>query len=77
MGSERGHNEGSDAMQAAQVETVSVKEFAQALGWDISTVLHAISKGRVVSLTKRAPGLRRVPAHRIPRSEIDRIIKES
>jgi IS30 family transposase len=58
-------------------ETVSVKEFAEALGWASSTVIRAIQQGRVKSLAHRAPGLRRVAEHRIPRSEIERMKRET
>jgi len=61
----------------AQPETMSVKEFAEEMGWDPSTVTRAINTGRIKTATKRQPGMRRIPEHRILKSEVERLRNEA
>lgn len=58
-------------------KTMSVKEFADSIGWSQSTVTRAIKEGRVKSANKAADGLKRIPSYRIPVSEVDRLRKEA
>lgn len=58
-------------------ETITVKEFAEIMGWERSTVTRAINTGRIQTTTKRLPGLRRVAEHRILKSEVERLRKEA
>lgn len=58
---------------AEQEETVTIEEFAQALGWKKSTVQGQIRRGKIRTANTRLPGLSRVGQWLIPRSEIERI----
>jgi len=63
--------------QGEQPKALTVKEFAKEMGWSESTVIRAIHDGRLKTVNKAAPGIRRIPAHQIPVSEIDRLRNEA
>ena len=64
-------------MITAEKTTLSVKEFAKEMGWSDSTVIRAIRDGRLKTTNKAAPGIRRIPSHEIPVSEVERLRKEA
>jgi len=64
-------------MIATDEKTLSVKEFAKEIGWSESTVIRAIRDGRLKTTNKAAPGIRRIPAHQIPVSEVERLRREA
>lgn len=54
-------------------ETVSVAEAARELEMHPTTIVRAIHDGRLRTVTPKSNLAKRVPAYRIPRSEIERI----